>query len=458
MTIFSKRGVEVASPVNADGTRRQLSPQDFQVWMTEAESVVNAFTSNGGLIYATKAQLDADLAHAANSSAWVIADSTAANNGIYRKAGASGAGSWSRVADLPYGFIKATDVGAGTANAIVATSTIPPPAASYLALILMNVFEANTGAVTVAINGAAAKPLVTNSGNALASGYLTAGMLAAFVDDGTNYRLVTDVASASIIAAAEAAAADAIAAAASLNLPSISVADANSVLRVNSAGTGYEFLRPMLWVQPEDFGTITYGEGATDAQAQANRAALVAAIASVGANGGGFIAFMPGKKYAFYHAVDERAFYDTLRQRLLLRTRREADWRKHATFYQTMFLIQDASQNGRYQIHGGGFDGLEIHGGWDMQKITNGLFHEGTTGWALGVTTGTLTNTDGGAQGGRYASQWGPALRQTDRPAIRPFQLLSARNTTPASRLIETHHRQGGVCGRATARAPDRSL
>lgn len=174
-------------------------------WGTWVESVITAFTSNGGLVYATRALLYADLLHGANTSAWVVSDSTGAYNGIYQKSGASGAGAWSRVADLPYSFISCTDAGAGTANAIVATSSIPAPTTAGMALFVSNVYEANTGAVTYSLNGAAAKPVITNSGNALSSGYLTAGMHVLFFDDGTNYRLLTDVASAAIQAAAEAA-------------------------------------------------------------------------------------------------------------------------------------------------------------------------------------------------------------------------------------------------------------
>lgn len=33
--------------------------------------------------------------------AWVLGEATVANNGIYRKIGGSGTGSWTRVADLP---------------------------------------------------------------------------------------------------------------------------------------------------------------------------------------------------------------------------------------------------------------------------------------------------------------------------------------------------------------------
>lgn len=182
-------------------------------WGTWVEGIITAFTSNGGLIYTTRTLLYADLGHAANASAWVVGDSTVAYNGIYQKSGISGAGAWTRVADLPYSFIACADAGAGTANAIQLLSTIPAPSAARAALFFANVFEDNTGAVTVSINGASAKPMVTNTGVALQAGYLAAGMQIAFVDDGTNYRLMTDVVSASIVAAA-AASADAAAASA----------------------------------------------------------------------------------------------------------------------------------------------------------------------------------------------------------------------------------------------------
>lgn len=165
-------------------------------WGTWVESVITAFTSNGGLIFSTRAALYADLAHAANTSGWVFGDATVAYNGIYQKSGISGAGAWARVADLPYSFITCTDDGAGTANEIIMTSDVP---AYQGAMYVANIFETNTGAVTIAINGGAVRPLVTNSGGALGNGYLTAGMRIAFIDDGTSYRLLNDVASATIV-------------------------------------------------------------------------------------------------------------------------------------------------------------------------------------------------------------------------------------------------------------------
>jgi|GEM_PF-5000887 len=168
------------------------------------EQIIDAFTSNGGLIYSSKASMDADLAHAANSMAWVVGDATAANNGIYRKSGASGSGSWTRVADLPYSFIVASDVGDGTPDAIQATSLLP---VSGSALVLLNIFEANTGSpVTVSFNGGSPLTVKTNSGNDVQPGGLVSGMLVVGRVSGSTFRLVSDQASAAVLAQAEAAA------------------------------------------------------------------------------------------------------------------------------------------------------------------------------------------------------------------------------------------------------------
>lgn len=235
-------------------------------WGTWVEGIITAFTSNGGLIYTTRTLLYADLLHAANTSAWVVSDSTGAYNGIYQKSGISGAGAWTRVADLPYSFISCTDAGAGTANAIVATSGIPAPSTTGAALFLCNIFEANSGAVTLALNGAAAKPVITNSGNALSSGYLVAGTQVMFIDDGTNWRLVSDVASAAIQAAAEAAQAAAELAAANAALyndgvwfdtVALLVADATRTYGNTTAG---DYIR----TRSEGFSYLVAASGASD--------------------------------------------------------------------------------------------------------------------------------------------------------------------------------------------------
>ncbi len=203
------------------------------------EQVINAFTAAGGLIYDSLDLLGADLDKPANSLAWVIADVAVANNGVYRKNGASGSGSWTRVADLPYSFIVASNVGAGTANAIQATTDIP---ISSSALIVLNVFEANgPGAVTVSFNGGAALTIKTNSGNDPVEGGLVAGMIVLGYVSGTVIRLISDQVSSAIVAAAEAAAAAAAISAATVDLPSVVPGSKGKGLTVNAAETGYEF-------------------------------------------------------------------------------------------------------------------------------------------------------------------------------------------------------------------------
>src|SRR6185312_7143572 len=84
---------------------------EIREWGAYVEQLHAAAQAGGGVVFQTKAAMT--LGYAANQIAWVIGDPTVANNGIYQKQGASGAGSWVRLADLPYSFIVASDVGAG---------------------------------------------------------------------------------------------------------------------------------------------------------------------------------------------------------------------------------------------------------------------------------------------------------------------------------------------------------
>ncbi|TCU34175.1 tail fiber domain-containing protein [Rhizobium azibense] len=177
------------SGVPSSGNKK-VKKREARAWGAWLESIITAFTSNGGLIYSSKAEMDADLAHDAKSMAWVLGDATVANNGIYKKNGASGAGSWTRVADLPFSFIIASDVGAGTSNAIQATTSIP---VTESALVLMNVFEANTSSpVTVSLNGGAALNILSASGQQIKAGDLKSGMFVAGRVSGSNFRLIND--------------------------------------------------------------------------------------------------------------------------------------------------------------------------------------------------------------------------------------------------------------------------
>ncbi|XKM40317.1 hypothetical protein A4U53_030765 [Rhizobium ruizarguesonis] len=183
------------------------SKSEMRSWGTWVESILNAIGVNAGLIYQTRALLYADLAKAANSMAWVTSDPIVAYNGVYQKVGGAGTGSWTRLTDLPYSFIRAEDAGAGTPNALQATSDIP---ISNSALIILNIFEDNTSSpVTVAFNGDTPLTIKTNSGNDILAGGLTAGMQALGIVSGATFRLVTDIDVSAAVAAAEDAAADA---------------------------------------------------------------------------------------------------------------------------------------------------------------------------------------------------------------------------------------------------------
>jgi hypothetical protein len=203
---------QVFRDYNVDGVassgKRKPKKSEIRTWGTGLESFLGAIGSNVGTVKLTRALLNADLAHPADTMAWVVQDTTIANNGVYQKVGASGTGSWLRVSDLPFSFIDALDEGAGTPNAIVATTEMP---VSESALIVFTVLEENTGSpVTVSFNGSSPLTMKTNSGNDVAPGGMLAGMQVFGRIIGATFRLVSDQANAAIVAAAEAAAAAAI--------------------------------------------------------------------------------------------------------------------------------------------------------------------------------------------------------------------------------------------------------
>ncbi|MBY2913766.1 hypothetical protein [Rhizobium leguminosarum] len=156
------------------------------------------------MIKTTRALLLADVNHDESTMAWVVDDPTTAYNGIYEKVGASGLGTWNRVADLPFPFVPASNVGAGTPNALQATTDIP---ISETALVWLPIFATNTATpVTVAFNGGSALTIKTNGGNDPVVGGLPGGMIVLGRQQGTEFRLISDQASNAIVAAAEAAA------------------------------------------------------------------------------------------------------------------------------------------------------------------------------------------------------------------------------------------------------------
>lgn len=203
---------EILRDFETDGVPSSGVHEPIKADLREALTAVQSFSNASGaaLVFQTRSALYAVLTYAANTMAWVVSDTTAAYNGIYQKSGASGSGSWARVADLPYSFIVATNTGAGTANAIQATTAIPVSSTSLVILPIAT--NTTSSPVTVSFNSGSALTIKTVSGNNASA--LTAGMWCLGVSNGGNFRLLNDQNIASLVAQAEDARDDAAASAA----------------------------------------------------------------------------------------------------------------------------------------------------------------------------------------------------------------------------------------------------
>lgn len=173
--------------------------------------------------YATRAQLFADLDWPSGAIATVWND-TAALNGVYRKSGSAGTGSWSRIGDLPTAPLTASQLAAkadasalaeeitarinatrdagvlplvvdttkSTANALVADIAPALDGVTLSALSTGEIIPAadNTDPVTLNVGGAGAWPVHRRNGSALEPGDLKAGMSALVRRRGNSWRLI----------------------------------------------------------------------------------------------------------------------------------------------------------------------------------------------------------------------------------------------------------------------------
>ena len=204
MSVFSLSAQTIFAPTNAAGQPRGANMGETQTWGVELERLVDAVVALGGKLYDSKATMDADLDHDPNTPALVLGDS-AANDGLYRKSGASGSGSWIRVADVPgYSFVVASDAASGDENAIAATTALPVNGSQLITLPITTTTTASP--VTVAFNGGSALTIKTASNNDVSSGGLVASSEIIGRISGSTFRMLSDQASSAIQAAAEAAA------------------------------------------------------------------------------------------------------------------------------------------------------------------------------------------------------------------------------------------------------------
>jgi hypothetical protein len=82
-------------------------------------------------------------------------------------------------------YVYAADIGSANAYAVTLS---PAPTITAGSIVVVKIANANTGASTLAVNGGTATPIKKQGTTALASGDLSAGQIAAFVSDGTNWQ------------------------------------------------------------------------------------------------------------------------------------------------------------------------------------------------------------------------------------------------------------------------------
>jgi hypothetical protein len=130
----------------------------------------------------------------------------------------------------------ASNAGAGTANAIIATTSIPIPAADGAALIALPIVADNTSdTVTVIFNGGSALIIKTNSGVSVPAGGLVAGQIVAGYKVGSDFRLLSDIATSADRAAAEAAASAAASSATDASTSESNAADSAAAAATSAA-------------------------------------------------------------------------------------------------------------------------------------------------------------------------------------------------------------------------------
>lgn len=206
--------------------------------LTSYETVMDAFTTNAGLIFTSLVAMNAAApSYTEPRSAWLL---DGANSGVYVLDPTTD--TWMKVGRLPYDFVIGTDLGAGTANAIQITTDIP---VSDGMIVAFELFEGTSSSpVTVSINGGTALTVKTNRGNNASA--LTAGMdiWGRYRSSDSTLRLLNDQDVSALVEQAEAAAvaaqaaqAAAEAAAAGVTLPS---AVASTYLRQKTDVSGYE--------------------------------------------------------------------------------------------------------------------------------------------------------------------------------------------------------------------------
>jgi hypothetical protein len=94
--------------------KNEPSKVEIRAYENQVNAAIDAALSGQVTAFLPKenlASLNADLAHAAGVYAVVFADATSANNGVYKKIGASGVGSWSQISSFVLGYVSPLAIG-----------------------------------------------------------------------------------------------------------------------------------------------------------------------------------------------------------------------------------------------------------------------------------------------------------------------------------------------------------
>lgn len=223
--------------------------REIRAWGTKIQDDIAAGFAATSLSYASRAALFVNLVPAVNALAQVRGDSVAAYNGLYKKVGASGTGSWTRIADLPGDYVLIAT--GGTPDAIEATIVPGLPTTPGQHTYIFTPLAANTGAVTISVEGG--EPIAVKSafGTELSENSLLAGLTQLILWSVDHYTLLMPVAVdadailATVVAAkdvAEEARDEAVSAAAGVSLPSIVSGSAGKILQVNAGETAHELV------------------------------------------------------------------------------------------------------------------------------------------------------------------------------------------------------------------------
>ncbi len=217
MTVISKRAVDVFAPTTAGGQPRGADMGDAMIWGTEIERATDGATA-GRIDQVAWAELATVVGTRPGQPAIVVGPDfgthvdpvtglTVPNVGEYYWSTAPAG--WRRLGNLQRTLVHAINSGTGTANAILATADMQFSHTAYAALITINFTVANTGAMTLAIDGEAPRALVLNTGLSIPAGYVRPNMSALVQIDSTgNYRLFSYGDAMAIQAAVEAVLAD----------------------------------------------------------------------------------------------------------------------------------------------------------------------------------------------------------------------------------------------------------